>query len=129
MRLSVSVPLFVPSFVPFILSSLRPREGRREGGRSREAACPRMIYSFIIPVLMPLPPSLSLKAAFLPSLPPHSALLYTRCFKVGDNDAITAITRVGRVELVELHSKAFSLHFLHTTISLMNILFEIGTLL
>ena len=65
-----------------------------------------MIYSFIIPVLMPLPPSLSLKAAFLPSLPPHSALLYTRRFKVGDNDAITAITKVGRVELVELHSKS-----------------------
>ena len=66
-----------------------------------------MIYSFIIPVLMPLlPPSLSLKAASLPSLPPHSALLYTRCFKVGDNDAITAITKVGRVELVGVHFKS-----------------------
>ena len=55
-----------------------------------------MIYSFIIPVLMPPPPPPLPKAAFLPSFLPSQ---YTRRFKVGDNDAITAITKVGRVEL------------------------------
>ena len=78
------------SFVSSILFSLSPRQ---EGGRPHD--------DLLLHYSSPNAPSPSSSSqGRLPSFLPSQ---YTRRFKVGDNDAITAITKVGRVEL---HTRA-----------------------